>query len=74
MIVKIMHDKGKHYNLYEGNHVGFHPKGTTWEKGLTVVVEGQNGKDCVTVEIDEKSDTQIYLMNDRGKTVEKISV
>ena len=74
MIVKIIHDKGKHVNLYEGNHVGFHPKGVRWENGLTVVVEGQGGKDCVTIEIDEGSNTQIYLMNDRGKTVEKILI
>jgi len=74
MIVKIVCDKGKHYNLYEGSHVGFHPKGSTWEDGLTVVVEGQNGKDCVTIEVEAEQDTQIYLMNDRGKTVEKIFV
>ncbi len=74
MIVKIIHNKGKHYNLYEGSHVGFHPKGKNWEGGLTVVVEGRNGKDCVTVEIDKGSDTQLFLMNDQGRTVEKIFV
>lgn len=74
MIVKIICDRGKHYNLYEGSHIGLHPKGTTWEKGLTLVVEGRNGKDCVTIEVDEGKDTQLYLMNNEGKTVEKIFV
>lgn len=74
MIVKIVCDKGKHNNLYEGNHVGFHAKGSTWKEGVTVVVEGRNGKDCVTIEVEKGSDTQLYLMNDQGKTVEKIFV
>jgi len=74
MIVKIVHNKGKHYTLYEGSVIGFHPKGSIWGKGLTITVEGRNGRDCITVEIDEGSDTQIYLMNDQGKTVEKIFV
>ena len=74
MIVKMNYDKGKHVNFYEGNHVGFHPKGATWEEGLTVVVEGRNGKDCVTIEVDEGGDTQLYLMNNEGKTVEKVFV
>lgn len=75
MIVRIDHEKGKHINFYEGTHVGFHPKGVTWEEGLTVVVEGRNGKDCITIEItaDDK-DARIFLMNDLGKTVEKIFV
>jgi len=72
MIVKVFTEKGKHVNFYEGNHVGFHPKGTRWEDGLTIIVEGR--KDSVTVEIDKGTDTQIYLMNDQGKTVEKIFV
>lgn len=74
MIVKIVCDTGKHYNLYEGSHVGLHPKGPTWKDGLVIVVEGRNGKDCVTIEVDKKSDTQIYLMNNEGKTVEKVFV
>ena len=74
MVVRLNQYSGKHVNFYEGTHVGVHPKGTTWEKGLTVIVEGRNGKDCVTVEIEEGSNTQIYLMNDQGKTIEKIFV
>lgn len=72
MIVKVISDKGKHVNFYEGSHVGFYPKGARWEDGLTIIVEGR--KDSVTVEIDKGTDTQIYLMNDQGKTVEKIFV
>jgi len=75
MIVRIDHEKGKHINFYEGSHVGFHPKGPRWEDGLTIVVEGRNGKDCVTIEItSDDVDARIFLMNDQGKTVEKIFV
>lgn len=81
MVVRIEHDNRKHINFYEGSHVGFHPKGITkkgasWDKkqGLVVIVEGRNGKDCVTIEIEGESETLIYLMNDQGKTVEKIFV
>jgi len=72
MIVRVNFDKGKHVNFYEGSHVGFHPKGVKWEDGVTIVVEGR--KDSVTIEVDKKSDTQIFLMNDQGKTIEKIFV
>lgn len=74
MIVKVVHDEGKHFNFYEGNHIGFHPKGKLWKDGVTIVAEGRNGKDCVTVEIDKGSNTQIFLMNDQGKTVERMYV
>ena len=74
MIVRIDHEKGKHVNFYEGTHVGFHPKKAIWKDGLTVVVEGKNGKDCVTIEIEPGSNTRIFLMNGQGKTIEKIYV
>ena len=74
MIVKTVQDHGKHVNFYEGNHIGFHPEGATCKDGVIIVIEGRNGKDCVTLEIGEKSDSQIYLMNNQGKTIEKILI
>ena len=76
MVVKIVHDSGKHYNLHEGAHIGFHPKGNLWEDGVTVVVEGRGaaGIDSITIEIEKGSNTKIFLMNNQGKTIEKIYV
>ena len=74
MVVKISFNGGKHYNFFAGTHVGFHPRGSTWKEGLDIVVEGGQGKECANIPIDAESNTQIYLMNDLGKTIEKIFV
>lgn len=70
MVVRIVHDDGKHDSFYEGSHITFHISGG----GVEVVVERHKDKEPVTIGIDRDSNTQIYLMNDQGKTVEKIFV
>jgi hypothetical protein len=70
MVVKVI--KGSHHNLYEGSHVGFHAIGEHWEDGVSIVVESP--KESTTIEVAGHSDTQIFLMNDSGKTIERMSV
>ena len=75
MIVKVNHEHGKHINLYEGTHIGFHPKGEKWEDGFTIVIEGRDDRDCTTLEItpdDVGIGVSVFLMNDSGKTVERV--
>lgn len=72
MIVKIVTEDGKHWNLYEGTNVGLHPKGGNWDDGVDIYIEGSNNS--VGIEVEKGSNTQIYLMNDQGKTVDSIYV
>ena len=78
MILKIVSDSGKHYSLHEGPRIGIHPKGETWSDGCTIIVEGRgaNSSDSLTIEVNHKPNkhTEIYIMNDCGKTVEHVSV
>ncbi len=76
MVAKVIHDGGKHVNLHEGSHVGFHPKGKTWKDGCTLVVEGRsaNAVDSLTIEIEPGSNSEVYVMNDAGKTIEHIHI
>lgn len=68
MVLLINYDNGKHKNYYEGNHVGFHNEVKGDKKWLMVVIEGKEGS--ITVEICEGQSAKLYLMNNRGRTIE----
>jgi len=72
MLIRVEQDDGKHINFYEGSHVGFHPEGNKMENGVTIIVEER--KNSVTLNIEKGSKTRIFLMNDQGRTIEKVYI
>ena len=68
MIVRIIEDD-KHDNFYEGNRVGFHEDSGEF---LTVIVE--NNKDSLTIEVEKNKNIRIFIMNNEGKTINKINI
>ena len=72
MIVKIVKKDGQYYSFYEGAFIGICPKEHRWEDGVTIQVDGRTNS--VTLEIEKGDSTQVYLMNDQGKTVETLYI
>lgn len=67
MVVRI--DYGKlRCDFYEGKHIGFFPN----EGGIDIFIEGS--KSSITVGVEQGFDVHIYLMNNQGKTIDKISI
>lgn len=74
MIVRVEHNHGDHINFYEGNHVGIHKALEAGEKqteGLQLIVESGNQMP-VTIELAKDNMTRVFIMNDNGKTIDKI--
>jgi len=74
MVVRI--DNGYTSNFYEGGHIGIHELKTPEGKktGISIVIEGMSGQNCLTIELDNNEQTWVFLMNSQGKTIEKIFI
>lgn len=71
MFVKIVRDA--HVTVYDCVHVSYHPRPISEDKILTTVYINMDvGEQSERSVIIDCRDTQVFIMNDRGDTVERL--